>query len=173
LNVLVLLSGGVDSAACVEYYVSRGHNVTALHINYGQPHWAEEQAAASSVATYFKIPLRQLSITGLSFTEGYIPSRNAILLCLGLLVSCEEFNLIALGIHADTSYVDCSPEFVQLMQNVFNLYEQGRTRVAAPFLTWTKNEIWDYASVQNVPLHMTYSSNPSYFQSEELLKMGE
>lgn len=173
MDVLVLLSGGIDSTACVEYYLSRGHKVSALYLDYGQPHCAQEQAAAAAVAAYFKISLRQFSITGLSFAEGYIPSRNAVLLCLALMVSDEEFNLIALGIHADTSYVDCSPEFMQLMQNVFNLYEEGRTRVAAPFLTWTKNEIWDYARMQHVPLHLTYSSNPSYFQSHELLKTGK
>lgn len=173
MDVLVLLSGGIDSTACVEYYLSRGHKVSALYIDYGQPYCAQEKAAASSIADYFKIHLRQLSITSLSFAEGYIPSRNAVLLCLALMVSSDEVNLIALGIHADTPYVDCSPDFVQLMQNVFNLYGQGRTRIGAPFLTWTKNEIWDYAQLQNVPLHLTYSSNSSYFQSEKLLKTGE
>ncbi len=164
MDALVLLSGGIDSTACIEYYISRGYDVSALHINYGQPNCTQEQIAASSIAAHYKIPLRQISITDVSFAEGYIASRNAVLLSLALMLSGGKWKLIALGIHADTPYSDCSPEFVRLMQNVFNLYEHGRTHVAAPFLTWTKNEIFDYTLTQGVPLHLTCTSNPDYFQ---------
>jgi 7-cyano-7-deazaguanine synthase len=166
LDILVLLSGGIDSTACVEYYISRGYSVSALHINYGQPNCIQEQTAAASIADHYRIPLQQISIKDVSFAEGYIAARNAVLLCLALMLSRGKWNLIALGIHADTPYSDCSPEFVRLMQDVFNIYEHGRTRVTAPFLTWTKSEIFDYARTQGVPLHLTYSSNPDYFQRE-------
>jgi 7-cyano-7-deazaguanine synthase len=142
--------------------------VSALHINYGQPNCIREQTAAASIAEHYGIPLRQISIVDVAFAGGYIAARNAALLCLALMLSGNRVRLIALGIHADTPYADCSPEFVRLMQEVFNLYEHGRTRIMAPFLTWTKSEIFDYAHAQGVPLHLAYSSNPDYFQREIL-----
>lgn len=175
MDVLVLLSGGIDSTACVEYYTSHGHSVSALHINYGQPHSTEEQAAAFSIASYYEIPIQQISVTGVSFEMGYISARNAVLLSLALMLSSSKWNLIALGIHTDTPYMDCSPEFIHLMQEVFDLYEQGRVQAAAPFVTWTKSEIVDYALMQQVPLHLTYSSNPEFLQSVTVqpLDMGK
>jgi 7-cyano-7-deazaguanine synthase len=68
--------------------------------------------------------------------------------------------IIALGIHSGTPYVDCSPNFTFVMGRVFNLYEEGRVRIDAPFLDWTKSDIWTYAKANGVPLHLTCSSNP-------------
>ncbi len=158
-RVLVLLSGGIDSAACVEYYVSRGYSVSALFIDYGQPNVNQEKAAASAIADHYHIPIRQLKVSGCSVKEGYVPARNAILLSLALLSFGPDSGIVALGIHAGTPYSDCSPEFALLMQQIYDLYEGGRIRIDAPFLQWTKNEIWEHAKIQKVPLHMTHSTN--------------
>jgi 7-cyano-7-deazaguanine synthase len=175
LDVIVLLSGGIDSAACVQYYLSRGHSVSALHVRYGQPNFNLEQTAATSIASYYGIPLRQISVEDVSFKEGYIPARNAVLLCVALMVADKTKGLIALGIHADTGYADCTPAFVQAIQRVFNLYEEGRIRVVAPFLDWTKSEIWDYAVMHQIPLKLTYSNNLNSLQpvADHLRKMSK
>lgn len=159
LNVLVLLSGGIDSATCVEYYMSQGYNVSAIFVDYGQSDAKHEQTAATAIAEYYAIELNQMTVTGCNISKGYIPARNSMLLCLTLMNFRYEYGIVALGIHANTPYVDCSPEFKRLMQQVFELYEQGRIRIDAPFLSWTKSEIWDYAHMQHVPLHLTYSNN--------------
>jgi 7-cyano-7-deazaguanine synthase len=159
LNVLVLLSGGIDSSACVEFYVSRGYNVSALFVDYGQPDAKQEQVAATAIAQHYAIGLNQLTITGCHISEGYIPARNSMLLCLALMNFGYKHGIVALGIHAGTPYADCTPEFERLMQQVFELYEQDRIRIDAPFLNWTKSEIWDYAQMEDVPLHLTHSNN--------------
>lgn len=158
-GVLVLLSGGIDSATCVEYYVSRGYNVSALFVDYGQPDVNQEEAAATAIAEYYNIPLKKATIIGCTPPEGYVPARNAILLSLALLIFGRESMIVAMGIHAGTPYTDCSPEFALLMQQIYDLYEGGRIRIDAPFLQWTKHEIWKHAQMQKVPLHMTHSTN--------------
>ena len=158
-NVLVLLSGGIDSAACVEYYVSRGYTVSALFIDYGQPDSEKESKAASAISTYYGIPLRHLTVSDCSVPEGYVAARNTLLLSLALMDFGHECGIIALGIHAGTPYVDCSPDFERAMQQVYDLYTDGRVRIDAPFLNWTKSEIWDYAQMKLVPLHLTHSNN--------------
>lgn len=157
--VCVLLSGGLDSSACIRYYVSRGYDVSALFIDYGQPNADKEAAAATAVAKYYDIELRQVQITGPEVSSGYVPARNALLLSLALMKTDLDAGLLAIGIHAGTPYVDCSPQFVQSMQRVIDLYTEGCLRIDAPFINWKKGEICDYARSRGVPLHLVFSSN--------------
>lgn len=158
-RVCVLLSGGIDSSACIEYYVSRGYDVRALFIDYGQPNADREAAAATAVSKYYDIELRQVQITGPGVSSGYVPARNALLLSLALMKTDLDAGLLAIGIHAGTPYVDCSLQFVQSMQRVFDLYTDGCLRIDAPFINWMKGEICDYAHSRGVPLHLAFSSN--------------
>jgi 7-cyano-7-deazaguanine synthase len=158
-KVLVLLSGGIDSTACVEYYLSLGYIVSALFVDYSQPYVNQEKAAATAIAKYYHIPLGEIKISGFSISEGYIPARNSILLNLALLCFGQESGIVAIGIHSGTPYADCSPDFANLMQQIYDLYEEGRVRIDAPFLQWTKTEIWEHAKIQKVPLHLNHSTN--------------
>lgn len=158
-KVSVLLSGGIDSTACIEYYLSHGYNASALFVEYGQPQVELERNAANAVADHYSIILKHVAVSGCLIPEGYIPARNALLLSLALMNLENKPGLVAIGIHAGTTYSDCSPEFRDSMQHIFDLYEQGQVRIDAPFLHWSKSEIWDYAQLHNVPLHLTYSNN--------------
>jgi 7-cyano-7-deazaguanine synthase in queuosine biosynthesis len=46
------------------------------------------------------------------------------------------------------------------MQEVCDLYTGGQVQIGAPFMNWTKGEIWDYAREHGVPLDVTHTSNP-------------
>jgi 7-cyano-7-deazaguanine synthase len=157
--VLVLLSGGIDSTTCIHYYGSRGFQVTALFVDYGQPQAVQENGAASAVCDHYKIPLRKFTISGSKVSAQYVRARNALLLTLALMHFDHCAGIIALGIHSGTPYVDCSPNFTFVMREVFNLYEEGRVRIDTPFIDWTKRDIWIYAKANDVPLHLTCSSN--------------
>jgi len=118
-----------------------------------------EQTAAKAIAKHYKIELKCIAISGCHIADGYIPARNSFLLSLALMNFKYTHGVIAIGIHAGTPYSDCSPLFKDVMQELFDLYENGRIRIDAPFLTWKKSEIWDYAQLQKVPLHLTHSNN--------------
>jgi 7-cyano-7-deazaguanine synthase len=135
--------------------------VSALFIDYSQPDCEREFSAASAISSYYGIPLRRIAVSDCSVPEGYVPARNSLLLSLALMNFDHEYGLIALGIHAGTPYVDCSPDFVHEMQQVFDLYTNGRVRIDVPFLKWTKSEIWEYAQMKRVPVHLTHSNNLS------------
>jgi 7-cyano-7-deazaguanine synthase len=65
--------------------------------------------------------------------------------------------VIGIGIHAGTEYPDCSPAFVDAMQRLLDVYSGGEVQLDAPFLSWSKPEIWEYARRLGVPLDATYS----------------
>jgi 7-cyano-7-deazaguanine synthase len=157
-KVMVLLSGGIDSSACVAYYISQHLLVTALFVDYGQKSAKREIKAARLISKAYKVPLKVITIAGgKRCGGGCILGRNAFLLYAGLMNFEYESGLIAIGVHSGTAYWDCSEDFILLMQNCFKTYSGGYISIDAPFLKWNKREIWDYCVSKKVPLKFTYS----------------
>ncbi len=157
-NVLVLLSGGIDSAACVDFYQSQGSDVSALYVDYGQAAELKERPSAEAVAHHFDIPLQILICHGAHSKEGgEIQGRNAFFAFTGLMEWGKTSGLIVTGIHAGTEYGDCSPRFVELVNSLFEVYSMGQVCFAAPFLEWHKADVWEYSKQRRVPEDLTYS----------------
>ena len=142
-EVLILLSGGIDSAACVAFYLEMGRRPCAMFVDYQQH-------------------LTKLVWNGQTQkSEGLIPSRNAFLLTAALMERPSSVTTVAIGIHTGTNYKDCSSEFVVAMQTVYDVYGEGRISIATPFGDWTKGEIYAYCDSQRVPIALTYSCERS------------
>jgi 7-cyano-7-deazaguanine synthase len=155
--VTVLLSGGLDSAVCVAYYLELGSRVRCLFIDWGQSAAADEWTAAQCIADALDVPVHRMELTGLPPLSGKIRGRNALLVCLALMEAPSDQTSIAIGIHAGTTYEDCSPEFLEKMRAVFDLYTDGRVRLEAPFLRWSKETLVGAAARLGVPTALTYS----------------
>ncbi|MGO9118862.1 MAG: 7-cyano-7-deazaguanine synthase [Desulfomonilaceae bacterium] len=154
----ILLSGGVDSTTCVAFYQEQGFSVRGFFFDYGQAAAPRECKAATAIATYYSVPLVKLSWSGIAQkASGLIQGRNAFLLVGTLLELQDDCGILAIGIHAGSTYPDCGLPFVRRMQAIFDLYTEGRIQIATPFLKWTKADIWTYAKSRNVPLELTYS----------------
>lgn len=158
MKSLVLISGGIDSAACVAFYAKLGHPVEGLFVDYGQPVHTVEKASAVKVAHHYSIPLETLVCQGPNVTfRGEILARNAFLIMSALLYNPKWTGIIAIGIHAGTPYYDCSEEFVEDISGVMDGYADGRIVLGAPFLHWTKAMVWDFCLQNNVPVGITWS----------------
>src|SRR5437016_4952826 len=121
--VLVLLSGGIDSSACAQFYLDLGCKVSCLFVDYGQAAAKYEQAAAIAISAHYGIKLDRISCTGFPLSaEGFIQGRNAFLLSCALMAFGHSSGLVAIGVHSGTRYVDCKPSFIKEAQRVFDLY---------------------------------------------------
>ena len=157
-SVCVLLSGGLDSAACIAFYQGRGHPVHALHIDYGQSAAKQENAASEAIADHFRVRVHKLCLRGAhAKSSGLVQGRNAFLLLAALMEFSDRASFFATGMHAGTAYGDCTPTFVDSMQRVFDIYTDGVCRVAAPFVEWTKRDIWEFCVKREIPVNLTYS----------------
>jgi 7-cyano-7-deazaguanine synthase len=157
-EVLVLLSGGIDSAACVAFFQGRGNQVSGMFVNYGQVSAAREKKAAGDISCHFGIKLNEVRCTGVSpKTDGCIRGRNALLACIALMEAGFRSGIVSLGIHSGTDYWDCTNEFAALAQRLFDGYTDGCVRLLLPFLGWNKRQIWNYCRQVNVPIELTYS----------------
>jgi 7-cyano-7-deazaguanine synthase len=157
-EVLVLLSGGIDSTACLDFYRELGRPPCALFIDYGQPAARLEADAAKAVAAYYSVPLMSLKWRGYQNKRaGLIPGRNCFLISAAVMERPQSVSVIAIGVHSGTDYPDCSQSFLETMQATLNAAENRSLQLAAPFGTWTKPDVVAYCRIRNVPLYLTYS----------------
>ena len=155
---LILASGGIDSTACIRFYKKMKFNVEAIFVDHGQLARSKEHKAIILIAKYYRIKLHKIKITGnKQYNGGAVPGRNAFLFFTALMNFSKDYGIIASGIHNGTDYYDCSKEFVEQIQNIFDQYSQGTIKIESPFLNFNKKEIWDYCQLEKVPIHLTYS----------------
>ena len=154
----VLLSGGVDSAAVASFLRNHDFELRALFVDYGQAALVQERRAAKRVAAFLGCPLSQIAVSGPKlYGPGELLGRNAFLLFAALFSMSHLPNLIGIGIHAGTPYFDCSESFLNSIDRLISEHTDGKTRVVAPFLRWTKREVMSYFAETDVPAGLTYS----------------
>lgn len=157
-QTFILHSGGIDSTALINYYLKLNNTIKSLHINYGQVACKNERKAVNQICKYYNIEKINFDLKSqLSFSKGVIQGRNLFLLATALLATSFKKGQIALGIHKGTNYVDCSESFLNLINQLFSLYSNGKIVVAAPFIQFNKKQIFKYCQQESVPLEMTYS----------------
>lgn len=167
-KAVVLLSGGMDSAAVVAIAREQGFAVHALSVRYGQRHTSELDAAAAVASALgavahkiVNVDLR--SIGGSALTDDidvpeaggegipvtYVPARNTIMLSVALgWAEVLGANDIFCGVNAVdySGYPDCRPEFIQAFQALANLatkagVEGAGIQVHAPLQFLSKADI--------------------------------
>ncbi len=157
-EVVVLISGGIDSAALLNYFVKDDFCVRGLFIDYGQRASVQEYDSARKICKYYSVKLKKLSLkNNKNFGPGEILGRNGFLIFSALMHSEIKNGFISLGIHSGTSYYDCSKLFVENVNNILLGYCGGQILLATPFINWTKRMIFDYCIVAEIPLSLTYS----------------
>lgn len=167
-KAVVLLSGGMDSAAVVAMAREQGFAVHALSVRYGQRHTSELDAAAAvasalGVVAHKTVTIDLRSIGGSALTDDidvpeaggegipvtYVPARNTIMLSVALgwaeVLGADD---IFCGVNAVdySGYPDCRPEFIQAFQALANLatkagVEGAGIQVHAPLQFLSKADI--------------------------------
>jgi len=148
MQVIVLLSGGLDSATVLAMCRAQGLLCHALSFHYGQRHAVELQAAARvaaalGAASHRVCKLDLGGIAGSALTgqgavpkdrsdaemgdgipSTYVPARNTLFVAHALAVAeIMGAERIALGINVldSSGYPDCRPEWLHAMQEVARL----------------------------------------------------
>jgi len=161
-NVLVLLSGGIDSSALIYYYKSLSFTVKAMFVDYGQPAAIAEKVSAVKISEYYDVELLTIQLGFSIKLIGFEYSmRNALLINTALSYETDSYNLLALGIHSGTSYYDCSEEFINCYQRIIDGHFSGKVNLDAPFINLDKAEVYKYAKSINLPVNYTFSCENS------------
>ena len=185
--IIILISGGLDSATVAGLAKSSDATIVGLAFDYGQRHKKELEAAAKISHHFkfkeFKIIKLDLSLWGGSsltdinkeipikglntniIPNTYVPGRNTIFISIALSYA-EAINadFIGLGVNAMdySGYPDCRPDYIEQFQKLANLSsKRGREnkpiRLWTPLLDLNKEQIFELAFNNNVPIHKTWS----------------
>ncbi|WP_082465039.1 7-cyano-7-deazaguanine synthase [Brevundimonas sp. Leaf280] len=155
---IVLLSGGLDSAAALAFVRDSGFPIQPLFVDYGQAARAQERSAAEAVAAHYERSLGLITVAhSRSLTSGEVVGRNGFLISAAACLTGYGRAVIVTGIHAGTPYYDCSEPFLVSMSRLLEEQSDGAIRLLNPFASWMKNEVIDYAAKAGVPISLTYS----------------
>jgi 7-cyano-7-deazaguanine synthase len=159
-KAVVLLSGGLDSTTAHAVARSRGFDVYALSVDYGQRHRIELERAAQVAKALGAIEHRVIgldlrAIGGSALTADvavprdrsaddmahgipatYVPARNTILLglALGYAETVRAFDIfIGANVLDYSGYPDCRPEFLSAFESLANLATKAGVEGAGRF----------------------------------------
>lgn len=164
MKAYVLFSGGIDSTACIKFYLDLGYEVEAIFCDYNQPANNQEEKTSREIADFYEVPYRVIKTIGIAIpAEGEIIGRNAMLIIHALLSIGKGVGKIIIGTHADSLYTDCSDIFLNKMTSILDLYTGGTVVVEAPFQNWNREEIIEYCLQKDVPIKRTYSCERGSF----------
>jgi len=182
---VVLLSGGLDSTTVLAIAQSKGFQIVALSLDYGQRHRYEIDAA-KMVADYYGV-VRHVIVSissgvfgGSALIEGvipknrkiddsipstYVPARNTVLLSLALaLAESVGSSEIFIGVNAVdySGYPDCREEYIESFERMANLatkigVEGGGVSINVPLIHLSKSQIIRLGIGMGVDYGLTHS----------------
>ena len=182
-KIVLVLSGGMDSAVLLYHLLDAGHTLKTLSVNYGQRHVREiESAAALSerVGVEHRIadlrsinPLlgsNSLSNSEAEIPEGHyeeesmkqtvVPNRNMIMLSVAVgWALALRFDAVAYGAHSGDHaiYPDCREEFAQALDQAVGLCDWQGMQLMRPFVELDKGAIAQRGDALGVPFELTWT----------------
>ena len=185
-DVVVLLSGGLDSYTAAAILKHDGYRLHALSVRYGQRHVRELDAArrvasALGVARHLELSVDLSRVGGSALTADidvpkdrtideqipvtYVPARNTVLLSLAL-AWAEALGVSNIGIGANaldySGYPDCRPEYMRAFEALANLATKAgvqgtRFRIHAPLIQMSKAQIIERGLTLGLDYALTHS----------------
>jgi len=181
-NILVVLSGGMDSAVCLglaDYL--KPEKIGCISFDYGQPH-DKEIIKARELGWHYQCDVRTINLHGLAdnfrtalkknsdiaipdhskagvIPATYVPFRNAIFLGIALgYAQSWGYDKVYYGANAVdySGYPDCRPAFVDAFNMVAYSYETT-IQVEAPIIHLSKADIVRLGNNIAVPWDKTWS----------------
>jgi 7-cyano-7-deazaguanine synthase len=163
MRVAVLFSGGIDSTSCIHLFKNKGHEVRGIFVDFGQAAAGCEHAAVDRLSGQLSVPVTKLRASSpTAFGAGKLVGRNVFLIASALLLGNCHDGLLAIGIHAGTGYYDCSPSFLSRIEVLVRECSDGRVSVVAPFIEWSKDDVYSYFKAAQLPPIKTPLLLPSF-----------
>jgi len=180
---VLLYSGGLDSSVLLYKLISKGIEIQALSLNYGQRHSRELQQA-KEICQALGVNLKRLELSPLKelllgnsqtcadieVPEGHyteesmkltvVPNRNMMMLSIAIAWAVGlKYDAVYFAAHSGdhTIYPDCRPEFIQAVDACARICDWHPVRVLAPFSQLSKTDIVRLGAKLDMPFGKTWS----------------
>jgi 7-cyano-7-deazaguanine synthase len=199
MNIVTVLSGGMDSTALLYYLLKEKHEVAAITFDYDQRHYCEVQYAQRTCnelgVKHFIFDLRNYhGVARSALTHAapvphghyaadnmrttVVPNRNMTMLSIAAAWAISSgADAIATGVHAGDHavYPDCRPEFIVHMETTLKIANQGFIdpdfRIIAPWSGMSKAEI--VSTAQDLELNVPWASTWSCYEGNGVNHCGQ
>lgn len=162
-DLLILYSGGADSRLMLEFARYSNKTPYCLLINYNQLH-SEELQFAKQQLEKISVPYQEVSISGLKLESGltgdgeksrfgdesevspwHVPGRNSMFSSIALSIA-ENLGIEEVWLGADYSdlinnFLDCTQEFVNKVDELYQVAASFQIRFRAPLLGIDKDTV--------------------------------
>jgi 7-cyano-7-deazaguanine synthase len=179
MKVVIILSGGPDSATVAYSAKSQGYDVYAITFDYGQIA-SKETSHAKMIAKELGISHKIVDLSSLRDVFGeatalmnetipmpsefkpaiIVPFRNAIFLSIAIAYATSiDASKVLYGAHGSDApyYPDCREEFYRAFQTAARLGTETQIEIDAPFHKMKKSEILALGAKLGVPYEITWS----------------
>ena len=172
---VILISGGLDSAACAKIAIERKFNIATLFIDYGQRTWHEEREAAHKISMYLKAEAHlELNLTPLGTIGGstltnagakteattYVPFRNAQLVSIATAwAEVIDASHIFVGSKASDAHPDTTREFYTALEKVIEIgtSKEPGIKIVTPLIEMSPEEALNEIIDDGELVRLTYS----------------
>jgi len=188
---IILLSGGLDSLVALGAFKDKYKIELALTFNYGQKTAKSEINASKKICKYYKIKqeiinldwLKNITNTSLvsnneiptenlgtpeSAKNVWVPNRNGLFLNIAAcFADSYNYKYIIFGANKDEgeTFPDNTESFRKKISDTLKYSTLSKSKVIAPLINYTKNDIVRIAIEKRVPLELVrscYSSNHTH-----------
>lgn len=184
MKSIVVISGGMDSAAALSWALNNGHQVVGLlSFWYGSKHNDREWQSAQKIAERYNLPIKRcrldfvadtfksdLLTSGGEIPTGHyadpsmkktvVPFRNGIMLAIAAgYAESLEAEAVVLGNHFGDHaiYPDCRKDFVDPMASAIANGTYAKIKLISPFCSMSKTDIAKLGHDLKTPFEDTYS----------------
>lgn len=156
MKILVLLSGGLDSAVVLASLVKE-HECSALAFSYGQKHQIELEYA-ERLAKRYSVPFEIVELPPMPLVDDVMFAGRNLVLAAHAVAHAQAggFDAIAVGCNESdwARFPDCRPEFWSSLKRACDAYG---VQVFTPLLRMWKGQVVALAKDIAVPIEMTWS----------------
>ena len=177
-GAIVLLSGGIDSAAALYWALKQTPRIYSMNIRYAQASYQEANASNRLAATanvkehltvslpfYKDIQSRYHPKQSSNITTAYVPARNTIFYGIAAAYAeALELDTVVFGSNADDAreLPDATPDFIDKMNGLLKVGTRSGAegvviRIVNPLIDHSKTDVLRLALELKVPLGLTWS----------------
>jgi 7-cyano-7-deazaguanine synthase len=165
MKIVVLASGGIDSALMMYLFKKEGHEVLPLHINYNQLAENHEWESCKALCDFFSLEPFKMDITGFGklpsgltnsdldvYKDAFLPTRNLTFITLASAYAySKSTNMVAIGLLANPIFPDQTKEFIQKAQISISESLGKPIKILTPLIDLDKRDVLKLAIEYNIP----------------------
>lgn len=165
MNVVVLTSGGIDSALMLYLFTKEGHVVFPLHINYGQLAEEHEWNSCKAICSHFLLEPYKMDIEGFGklpsgltnreldiYKDAFLPTRNLTFITLASAYAyTKSAQMVAIGLLSNPIFPDQTKNFIEKSQISISESLGKPIQISAPLIELDKRDILRLADEYAIP----------------------